>query len=275
MVTSVAGGAGVVDALQHVLPGGVKDGLVGHVAHGDAVDLHRQGVGAAHRELDHRQQDGQGRQRQQVDHHPGQQPRIAHRAPAQILDVGHDAGPEALLPPDAVAVQPDVAHAPAKDVYRAEQLPQHGARAGESDVHHVVPAPQERGRQPQRGGADAAPGADQGVFARKAQRVQPVAQLARQRQGADQGGKAVHTAPGAGADAVVPQQADALEPGPGRPQFIFRRQGRGCGWQAARLLLVLFLNQKSVSPSGGFCLSKAQKSVNAKRQPGGAAAGQA
>src|SRR5699024_7899226 len=91
----------------------------------------------------------------------------------------------------------------------------------------------------------------------------------------DQGGKAVHTAPGAGADAVVPQQADALEPGPGRPQFIFRRQGRGCGWQAACLLLVLFLNQKSVSPSGGFCLSKAQKSVNAKRQPGGAAAGQA
>src|SRR5699024_12303639 len=73
---------------------------------------------------------------------------------------------------------------------------------------------------------------------------------------ADQAAQALHMMAGAGLEAVAPQQAAALQPGPGRPQFILGCQGRRDGWQAVRLLLDLLINQKSVSPSGGFAYLK-------------------
>ena len=250
----------------------VVPAFVGHVADGGAVDLHRQGIGAAHHHLDHRHQNGQGGKGQKVDCHPGQKPGIAHRAPAEVLQVGRDAGPEAVRPPHLGAVHPDVAQAAAEDVDRAEQLPQDGARPGEGDLHHIVPSPEEGGRQPESGGADGPPGPDEGVLAGKAEGIQPVAQLPGKGQGADQGAQGLGVQAGAGLDAVAAQQAAALETGPGGPQFISCGQGRRGGWRAARLLIDLFdlfVNQKRVSPSGGFQTKQsAQGAQNAKRQPG-------
>src|SRR5699024_11763378 len=102
--------------------------------------------------------------------------------------------------------------------------------------------------------------------------IQPVAQLPGKGQVADQGAQGLGVQAGAGPDAVAAQQAAALETGPGGPQFISCGQGRRGGWRAARLLIDLFdlfVNQKRVSPSGGFQTKQsAQGAQNAKRQPG-------
>ena len=249
----VAAGAGIVDALQHVLPGGIKDVLVGHVAHRHPVDVHRQSVGAAHHQLDHSQQDGQGPQGQEVDHHPGQQPGIAGDAPAQIGDVGGDAGPEAFFPPDGVAVDPDVADAPAEHIDGAEQLPQDGTGPGEGDFGHLMPGRQEGGSQPEGGGPGGAAGADHGVFAGKAQGIQKCAGLAGQGDVAQDGAESLHPVAGPGAEVMPVQQAAALNPRPEGTQLFFCCHGRrGSRLLGLLLLLHFIVNQKSGSPSGGI-----------------------
>ena len=115
-----------------------------------------------------------------------------------------------------------------------------------------MPGPQESGSQPEGGRLDGPAGLNHGIFARKAQRIQKIAGLAEQGETAEKGAESLHAAAGAGAEMMPAQQADALEPGPESPQFLFGCQGRRGGLLAVLLLLDFIVDQKSGSPSGGI-----------------------
>ena len=162
---------GVIDTLLHILAGQVEGGLVGHIADGLAVHLHRQRIGAVDDALKHCNIKGQRAQRQDVHGHPGQQPKVAPDAAGEKADAGFQRRTQALLLVDAVGVHQQRPDPLEEEDDGPKQILEHLDRAGKRRHSQIMGKFFAAACRPKGSVGDIAPGPDCGIFRRKAQCV--------------------------------------------------------------------------------------------------------
>ena len=236
---------GVIDTLLHVLAGQVKDRLVGHIAHGLAVDLHRQRIRLIHHVVEHGHPDSQRAERQDVHGHAGQQLHIAPDAVCEEMYTGLQGRAKAFFLMNPVGMNQQRPAAPHKEDDGAKQILEHLCCTGERRDHQVMGQRCKPGRHPQGCRADPPPGADDGIFRRKAQSVQALAHGLHHGGGPHFLGNIVHMVLRFSAEPMSPQQMHTLQPRPERAQLLPAR-GRRFGDRRHLLLrfCCFFVQQK-------------------------------
>ena len=204
-------GACVADTLHHVLAGCVEDILVGHIAHGLAVDLHSQRVGLVDDIFKHHAAQRQRTDRQDVHRHPGQQPEVAADAASEIVGAGLQCRAKALFSVDLVGVDEKGHYALHEQHKGAEQILDDLCRTRESRLGQVfckaADAPDAQEGQV----LDASPGTHRSILCTKAQCIEHCADACRQRRSPQLLGCAVQPMAAEAEAPVAAQQTDALE----------------------------------------------------------------
>ena len=204
-------GACIADTLHHVLAGCVEDILVGHIAHGLAVDLHSQRVGLVDDVFKHHAAQRQRTDRQDVHRHPGQQPEVAADAAGEIVGAGLQCRAKALFSVDLVGVDEKGHYALHEQHKGAEQILDDLCRTRESSLGQVfckaADAPDAQEGQV----LDASPGTHCSILCTKAQCIEHCADACRQRRSPQLLGCAVQPMAAKAEAPVAAQQTDALE----------------------------------------------------------------
>ena len=211
---------GIVDTFLHGLAGSVEHILVGYIAHGLSVHLHFQRIGLADGVVKYCHHHCQCTHRQNVHCHAGQRFQVAPHAACQVMPRGAAGRAKALFFPHPVGMDEQSAASAEEQHHRAEQVAEHLRRSGKRhgcNVGQQIPGC--AGRM-DHNSTDAAPGPDEYILGRKAQRIQCLARCGHRRVAGKPAAEAAHMVLGLTAQPMPAQQPDTLQLRPKGTQFL-------------------------------------------------------